>query len=73
MYQNILTEIDAGVGIITLNRPERHNAFDDALIGELSAAIDLMAAEPAVRVLGLGLSASMNAPAEETKFGIFRM
>ncbi|MBK7327483.1 MAG: methylcrotonoyl-CoA carboxylase [Propionivibrio sp.] len=25
------------------------------------------------RVLGLGLSASMNAPAEETKFGIFRM
>ena len=25
------------------------------------------------RVLGLGLSATMNAPAEETKFGIFRM
>ena len=25
------------------------------------------------RVLGLGLSASMNAPAEETRFGIFRM
>jgi 3-methylcrotonyl-CoA carboxylase beta subunit len=25
------------------------------------------------RVVGLGLSASMNAPAEETKFGIFRM
>ena len=25
------------------------------------------------RVLGLGLSASMNAPTEETKFGIFRM
>jgi methylglutaconyl-CoA hydratase len=51
MYQNILTEIDGGVGIITLNRPERHNAFDDALIGELSAAIDFMAVEPAVRVL----------------------
>ena len=51
MYQSILTEIDLGVGIITLNRPERHNAFDDALIGELSAAIDLMTVEPAVRVL----------------------
>ncbi len=25
------------------------------------------------RVLGLGLSAAMNAPAEETKFGVFRM
>jgi methylglutaconyl-CoA hydratase len=51
MYQSILTEVDGGVGIITLNRPERHNAFDDALIGELAAAIDQMVAEPAVRVL----------------------
>jgi len=37
-YQNILTEVDAGVGIVTLNRPERHNAFDDAMIAELSDA-----------------------------------
>jgi methylglutaconyl-CoA hydratase len=51
MYQSILTEIDAGVGIITLNRPERHNAFDDAMIGELSEAIGQMATDPAVRVL----------------------
>jgi methylglutaconyl-CoA hydratase len=51
MYQSILTEIDAGVGIITLNRPERHNAFDDALIGELAAAIDQMVEDPYVRVL----------------------
>ena len=51
MYNNILTEIDAGIGIITLNRHERHNAFDAALIAELSEAIDIMAAEPTVRVL----------------------
>ena len=51
MYSNILTEIDAGIGIITLNRPERHNAFDDGLIAELSEAIDIMAAEPTVRAL----------------------
>jgi methylglutaconyl-CoA hydratase len=51
MHINILTEIDLGVGIITLNRPERHNAFDAELIGELSEAIESMAAEPAVRVL----------------------
>ena len=25
------------------------------------------------QVLGLGLSASLNAPTEETKFGVFRM
>lgn len=51
MYNNIITEVDLGVAIITLNRPERHNAFDDALIAELSDAIDRMAADPAVRVL----------------------
>jgi len=51
MYPSILTEIDLGVGIITLNRPERQNAFDDALIAELSTAIDRMATDPAVRVL----------------------
>jgi len=53
MYNNIITETDIGVGIITLNRPERHNAFDDALIAELSTAIDQMANDPAVRVLVL--------------------
>ena len=52
MYTNIITEVDLGVGIITLNRPERHNAFDDALIAELSAAIDQMA----VRVLVISSS-----------------
>ena len=51
MYNTIITETDIGVGIITLNRPEQHNAFDDVLIGELSKAIDQMAADPAVRVL----------------------
>lgn len=56
MYQSIITEIDAGVGIVTLNRPERHNAFDDALIAELAEAIDLMTAEPAVRVIVISSS-----------------
>ncbi len=51
MYQNLLTEVDAGVGTITLNRPERHNAFDDVLITELIAAMAAMAADAAVRVL----------------------
>jgi methylglutaconyl-CoA hydratase len=50
-YQNILTETDAGVGIVTLNRPERHNAFDDATIAELSDAMERMAADDAVRLV----------------------
>jgi len=50
-YRNILTEIDAGIGIVTLNRPERHNAFDDAMIAELSEVMLSMANDPAVRVV----------------------
>lgn len=51
MYQSILTEVDAGVGIVTLNRQERHNAFDDILIHELIDAVAAMEADDAVRVL----------------------
>ncbi len=51
MYQNIVTEIDHGVGIITLNRADRHNAFDDAMIDEISAATSAMDVDPTVRVV----------------------
>lgn len=53
MSETILTEIDHGVGIITLNRAERHNAFDDELIRELSAALAAMEIDDAVRVVVL--------------------
>jgi len=35
---NLAIERQGPVGLITLNRPERHNAFDDVLIAELTAA-----------------------------------
>jgi methylglutaconyl-CoA hydratase len=50
-YQNIITETDAGVGIVTLNRPERHNAFDDAMIAELADALRRMGEDDAVRLV----------------------
>ena len=53
MYKNIVTEVDQGVGIITLNRPDRHNAFDGQLIGELIQALAGMAGDNAVRVVVL--------------------
>lgn len=53
MYKNILTEVDNGVGIITLNRPERHNAFDGQTIGELIQSLAGMASDSAVRVVVL--------------------
>ncbi|MEQ1518547.1 MAG: enoyl-CoA hydratase/isomerase family protein [Usitatibacteraceae bacterium] len=34
----IILEVDGPVGIVTLNNPEKHNAFDDALIVELTDA-----------------------------------
>jgi methylglutaconyl-CoA hydratase len=58
-YQNILTEVDHGVGLITLNRAMRGNALDGALVAELTAAITAMANWGEVRVLilsGLGPS-----------------
>jgi methylglutaconyl-CoA hydratase len=41
------------IGLITMNRPERHNAFDDALIAELTDALRSMEAEDGIRVVVL--------------------
>lgn len=53
MYKNIVTEVDSGVGIITLNRADRHNAFDGQTVGELIQALAGMAGDSAVRVVVL--------------------
>ena len=53
--ENLLTEIDAaGTGWVTLNRPDVHNAFDDALIAELTAAFERLGGDRAVRAVALG-------------------
>ncbi|AMX01454.1 enoyl-CoA hydratase/isomerase family protein [Microbulbifer thermotolerans] len=54
MSIKLLTEIDSeGVATVTLNRPEIHNAFDDALIRELGETFDRLSRNPAIRVLVL--------------------
>lgn len=50
---NIATERQGPVGLVTLNRPERHNAFDDALIAELTEALRSMEAEDGIRLVVL--------------------
>jgi enoyl-CoA hydratase len=45
-YQNILVETQARVGIIRLNRPQRMNALNDALAGELATALAAFDADP---------------------------
>lgn len=47
----ILTRVEDGVGIITLNRPHRHNASDDAMATALANAVDAMQGDRAVRVI----------------------
>jgi len=47
-YENIIVETDAGVGIIRLNRPKALNALNDALIGELNAALDAFEADESI-------------------------
>jgi len=58
MADSVLTEIDAGVGIITLNRAERHNAFDDELIGDLTSVLQGMDSDSGVRVVVLSSTGS---------------
>ena len=57
-------ERNGGRATLWLNRPERHNAFDDGLIAELSAALAALAADSAIRVVllaGRGKSFSAGA------------
>jgi methylglutaconyl-CoA hydratase len=49
----VLIDIADDVATITLNRPEVHNAFDDRMIAELTAALEAVAARPELRVVQL--------------------
>ncbi len=58
-------EIDGGIARLTLARPEVHNAFDDALIAELTTHLEQLANELDVRALVLtGDGASFSAGAD---------
>src|SRR5205823_1594792 len=53
------------IAFVTLNRPEVHNAFDEALIAELTQALRALGADGAVRaVVLLGAGASFCAGAD---------
>jgi methylglutaconyl-CoA hydratase len=62
----LLQTIDtSGVATLTLNRPDRHNAFDDALITQLTMALDALGAREDVRAVVLtGAGRSFSAGAD---------
>jgi methylglutaconyl-CoA hydratase len=65
MTTALAIEHQGPIGIVTMNRPERHNAFDDALIAELTEALRSMEAEDQVRIVVLsGAGKSFSAGAD---------
>ena len=52
MTDNVLLNIDErGIATVTLNRPEKHNAFDDVIIAELTEAFLAVENTPEVRAM----------------------
>ena len=65
MSESLAIERQGPLGLITMNRPDRHNAFDDVLIAELTEALRSMEAEDGIRVIVLsGAGKSFSAGAD---------
>jgi 2-(1,2-epoxy-1,2-dihydrophenyl)acetyl-CoA isomerase len=52
-YERVLVEIANGIGTLTLNRPEKLNAFDTEGCADLIGALRMVASSDAVRVIVL--------------------
>ncbi|MEU3332258.1 enoyl-CoA hydratase/isomerase family protein [Glutamicibacter creatinolyticus] len=50
-YQNITVQSSAGIGVLTVNRPERRNALNRAVVGELRQALQDFEEDVSVRVV----------------------
>jgi 2-(1,2-epoxy-1,2-dihydrophenyl)acetyl-CoA isomerase len=50
-YRNILTDVDGGIGTLTLNRPEKLNAYTTEMGEEVTAVLRAWRDDPAVRAV----------------------
>lgn len=76
-YRAILYDVEEGVATITLNKPERLNAFDDEMLGEWAEALREADQDRAVKVVvitgaGRGFCSGMNVQAEASGSGVLR-
>ena len=63
--ESLAIERQGPIGLVTMNRPERHNAFDDELIRSLTEALRSMEAEDGIRIVVLsGAGRSFSAGAD---------
>lgn len=53
MYETILTERRGAIGVVTLNRPELHNAFNEVLMAELNSVLDIAEKDESLHALVL--------------------
>lgn len=58
MSDSVLTDRNGGVARVSLNRPAVHNAFDDALIAELTETLEALDRDASVRAVVLTGSGS---------------
>jgi len=56
MTSHVKSEIDGAIGIVTLANADKHNAFDDVLIAELTGTLRKLDADSGVRVVILSAS-----------------
>lgn len=74
-YQNLLLELNEGIQIVTINRPEKLNALNKETINELGSMLDHAEKNPEVRVIiitGAGNKAFV-AGADITEFAHFKI
>jgi methylglutaconyl-CoA hydratase len=50
-YKTLLVDIKNSIGIVWMNRPKSHNALNEPLISELTAAMRTLGGDPKVRVV----------------------
>jgi len=52
-FETLDVDVRNNIGLVALNRPELHNAFNDTLIGELTAVLQMLDADASVRAVVL--------------------
>ncbi|MEP0004233.1 enoyl-CoA hydratase-related protein, partial [Marinobacter sp.] len=50
-YSNILLEKHEAVALVRLNRPKVYNALNNALMNELTSALEVLEADEAIRAI----------------------
>ncbi|WP_442601010.1 enoyl-CoA hydratase-related protein [Paenibacillus sp. KN14-4R] len=70
MYETILYEISEGVARITLNRPDKYNAFTQKMLLEITEALKAASKDSVVRCIVLtGSGKAFNAGQDLTEYG----